>query len=61
MNSLDKILKMSKEVNWFSFAEKVEQSPIEKIAKRFFEAQRFAAWRSGGFRSTKMSTGITLE
>jgi hypothetical protein len=24
MNSLDKILKMSKEVNWFSFAEKVE-------------------------------------
>jgi hypothetical protein len=30
---------MSKEVNGFSFAEKVGQSPIEKITKRLFEAQ----------------------
>jgi hypothetical protein len=30
---------MNKEVNGFSFAEKVGQSPIEKITKRLFEAQ----------------------
>jgi hypothetical protein len=30
-----------KEVNGFSFAEKVGQSPIEKITKRLFEAQLF--------------------
>ncbi len=43
MNTFKKNYIMNKEVNGFSFAEKVGQSPIEKITKRLFEAQLFSA------------------
>ncbi len=39
MNTFKKNYIMNKEVNGFSFAETVGQSPIEKITKRLFEAQ----------------------